>query len=209
MKKLKYLLLVLLLVSVFALNKTVNAEEEDTSSSATTDEVIEDTPLEDIEFEETTNESELQVWVYANLGWLVGIPTGTALTAIVELVVLHKKSKKQTEATNETKEQNAKTKTYVNKTKELVSETKALAKSLETNVKVGLENILKTEDLFKSLATNLTNIVHDEISRSTATTQLLEVRIANLEKVIEMVALHTKELVCNGTAEEISKTIRG
>ena len=207
MKKIAKIILIIALFCgvLFSFNKSVNAEEENTSSSAPTteNEIIED----------TQKESELQIWMNENLGWLIGIPTGTLMTAIVEFIVLVKKSKKKDEEINETKQQNSNSKSILNNAKTLLNDTKELTNELTQTVNEALTKIndtdLKVNELVSNLSTQLTNKINASVETLVRVLSLLETRVAHLEDVQEMIALHTKELVANGTAEEITKKIRG
>ena len=204
MKKLiKLFILITFICGVlFSFNKLVNAEEvEDTSTSSPVTETEETL--------EEPKESELQIWVNENLGWLVGIPTGTLMTALIEFLVLVKKSKKKDEEINETKEQNNKGKEILSTAKNLLSDTKELAKKLDDTVAKALNNIEVTDSKVNERVNDLATKVTSCLEALNTTLALLESRVSNLETVQEMIALHTKELVANGTAEEISKKIRG
>ena len=60
-----------------------------------------------------------------------------------------------------------------------------------------------TDKRVNDLVTNLTNKVSLGLERLNNTVSTLENRLSKLEDVQEMIALHSKELVANGTAEEI------
>ena len=190
MKRIKYILtIVFITVISLGLNKTVNAEEE-TSSSATT-------------------ESGLQAWVNENLGWIIGIPTGTVSAILIEILVLADKSKKKLKEINETQDLNAKGKLAIDTTKELLTDTKKLTKNLTDTVNVALDQINKTDLKVNELVTNLSNNLTSTLNVLSTNVTLLEKRLAALEDVQEMIALHSKELVANGTAEKIAKKLRG
>lgn len=210
MKKLKAMLFVFAIfcVCLLSFNKSVNAEEE-TSSSAPTDTTIEE-----------QKGSELQIWVNENLGWLIGIPTGTSLSILVEILVLASKSKRKKEELEETKTQNSNgkdilnnAKSLMNNTKQMVDDTKKLAKDLEGIVANAITRIETTDnkvsERVKNLCETLTDKLESSLESVNNTLVLLEQRLSQLEDVQEMMALHTKELVANGTAEEITKKIRG
>ena len=198
MRKLKTILFILALVFAFLFNfnKTVKAEEENTSSSATTEEIIK-------------KESELQKWMNDNLGWLIGIPTGTLMTGLIEFIVLVKKSKKKKEEIDETKKQNSTGKEILNTATSLINDTKLLTVKLEDTVAKALNSIEVTDSKVNERVSDLVTKVTTCLETLNTTLALLENRVSNLELVQEMIALHTKELVSNGTAEEISKKIRG
>ena len=204
MKKLiKLFILITFICGVlFSFNKLVNAEEvEDTSTSSPVTETEETL--------EEPKESDEQIWFNENLGWLIGIPTGTLATALIEFLVLVKKSKKKDEEINETKEQNNKGKEILSTAKNLLSDTKELAKKLDDTVAKALNNIEVTDSKVNERVNDLATKVTSCLEALNTTLALLESRVSNLETVQEMIALHTKELVANGTAEEISKKIRG
>ena len=219
MKKLKTLFLVVALTFVFMFSlKSVNAEEE-TSSSATT------------ETDEVQKESDLQTWLNENLGWLIGVPAGTVLSILAEGIFLFAKGKKKDEEIAETKESNKNSKEVIetannllNNTRELantlsvsvtstLNDVKALASSVDESVAAALKRIDLTDKNLTNVVTvlekEIKNVVKTSLEALNTTVVNLEVRLATLEKVQEMIALHTKELVANGTAEEISKKLRG
>ena len=212
MKKLKFLLLFIAVFTLltFSLNK-VSAEEDTSSSDTTTEDIVveenEETNLEEIV--EENKPSDLQIWVNENLGWLVGIPTGTLMTALIEFLVLVKKSKKKDEEVNETKKQNSNGKEILTTAKNLLTDTKELAVKLEDTVAKALTNIEITDSKVNERVSDVITKVTNCLETLNTTLALLENRVSNLEAVQEMIALHTKELVANGTAEEITKKIRG
>lgn len=185
----------------------VNAEDvEDTSASSTptetpnenvTEETIPEYIVEDVVDDKKTA-SDLEIWFENNLGWLVGIPTGM-LTTLISIALFVYKTKKKFDLVNEeTTSQNKNTKENLVKTKELVDETK---KQNEVIVEK-IDNFVETNEKQMAALTKALETTTKELELSNA-------RIAALEEVIEMIALHTKELVANGTAEEITKKIRG
>ena len=196
-------LLTIISVLLFTAVK-VNAEEVDENSTSSTTpeteietEVNNEEPnLEDITIEEQP--SEMQIWFEKNLGWLVGIPTGTVLAVIADILVLANKNRKKKEEIEETSNQNKRAKAVLDTTKELLNDTKALAKKLETNVTDVLNLTEEKTALLLNGFENITKILAS-----------LENRLTQLEDVQEMIALHSKELVANGTAEKITKKIRG
>lgn len=159
-------------------------------------------PTPDTDFEDIVDDeyqpSDLQIWVEENLGWLVGIPTGTVLAVIADILVLANKNRKKKEEIEETSNQNKRAKAVLDTTKELLNDTKALAKKLETNVTDVLNLTEEKTALLLNGFENITKILAS-----------LENRLTQLEDVQEMIALHSKELVANGTAEKITKKIRG
>lgn len=200
----KKIIAAILLVSaiLFGTIKSVNAEEvENTSTSSPTTET------------NNNNASDLEIWVEENLGWLVGIPTGTVLTTLIEILVLASKSKKKKEEIEETSTQNKNGKEILSTAKNLLNDTKNLTKSLEGSILCALDKIEKTDNLVNERIANLTNELTTKLVNGLETLNntivLLENRLSKLEDVQEMIALHSKELVANGTAEEITKKIRG
>ena len=190
MKKIKYILITIAFITVISLgfNKTVNAEEETSSA--------------------TTGESELQLWVNENLPWLIGIPTGTVTTILIEFIVLAKKLKKKDEEINETKDLNSKGKIAIDATKEILESTKVLTRDLKASVNNALNQINKTDSRINTLVTDLANNMAKQLETLTTAIEAIEKRISSLEQVQEMIALHSKELVSNGTAEKISKKLK-
>lgn len=208
MKKILVFLLTLSIL-LFTSLKVVKAEEVDdipTSSTDTTEEIETETNNNLLEENEP---SQLEVWFEENLGWLVGIPTGTILAVIADILVLVKKNKKKNEEISETKTQNKNGKEVLNTAKELLNETKNVANDLGKLVLNALDNIEKTDNLVNDRVNELTNKLVTGFETLNNTLELVETRITKLEEVQEMVALHSKELVANGTAEKITKKIRG
>ena len=152
--------------------------------------------LEDITIEEQP--SELQVWFEKNLGWVVGIPTGMVTTIISIALFVHKTKKKFDELNEDTSSQNKNTKAHLKATVELVAEAKKQNEIISNKIDSFIENNA-------SQIAALTSALETMTKAYEASTR----KIAALEEVIEMMALHTKELVANGTAEKITQKIRG
>jgi hypothetical protein len=212
----KKIIAVILLVSVilFGTIRLVNAEEvEDTSTSSPTTDIeveleTEEPNLEEIIIEEN-QPSDLDIWFEENLGWFIGIPTGTALTTLIEILVLASKAKKKKEEIEETKEQNTNGKEILTTAKDLLTDTKNLTRNLEISILSALDNIEATDIKVTERVNELTNKLVNGFETLNNTIVLLENRLSKLEDVQEMIALHSKELIANGTAEEITKKIRG
>jgi predicted RNase H-like nuclease (RuvC/YqgF family) len=225
MKKL-LLVLVLFLLLTTASIKSVSAEEvEDIpTSSPSTEEVIEN---EELPIEEENTGTNLQLWVNENLGWLIGIPTGISLSAVIEFILIAKLNKKKREEIAEVQEQRSVGDKVLSSSKKMIEDTKLLTANLKDSVSTTLDNVktltntlqnnvnnalsrIETLDVnVQDTVNNLANKLSASFEQINKTVTTLESRLAKLENIQEMIALHTKELVANGTAEEIVKKIRG
>ena len=64
-------------------------------------------------------------------------------------------------------------------------------------------------DSFMEQSANTITSLTQALEATTKSNEALVARISVLEDVIELMSLHSKELVANGTAEKITKKIRG
>ena len=219
MKKILLVLICTLLLLVTSI-KSVNAEEvEEIPTSSPTEEVIKneeindeeiiESEVENITIEDEEQPSDLQVWFEENLAWFIGLPTGGALTLLSFAIMVHKEKKEKRADIQETKNQNANANKLLTLVKSNLIEVKELSDSLAAaNVNL-LTHVNNTDKRINDLVTSLTVKVTLGLETLTTTVSALESRLSKLEDVQEMIALHSKELVANGTAEEIHKKLRG
>lgn len=161
-------------------------------------------PVENVE-----EGSDLQIWFEKNLAWFIGLPTGGALTLLSFAIMTYKEKKEKRADIEETKAQNANADKLLKDVKNNLSEVKELANTLTNATTEALMKINITDKRVNDLVTNLTNKVTLSLDNVTKAMGVIEIKIANLEEVQEMIALHSAELVANGTAEKIAKVIRG
>lgn len=216
----KLIVLLLTLALIFGLNTynfKVKAEGD-----------IDEPVVEDVIDTQTTTEEEqpsinpktkVEEWLEANLGWIVGIPTGTLLYTLIELLYLDKKSKEKAAELKETKDFNKFAKEQLELGKEmyekgiqLIGTCQETINVLEANV-TELNGVLtaKVDDIARRLDDTDTLVVDTKntFDGLNAMIEANKVQVEKLQEAILLVSTHTKELVANSTAEEIVKLVKG
>ena len=142
--------------------------------------------------------SELQIYLEENLREIVNFVVGMFTTIVSLAIFILKTKRKFDKITDVTNSQNKDTKDHLEKTKALVNETKQQNEIMKNKL-----------DSFMEQSANTITSLTQALEATTKSNEALVARISVLEDVIELMSLHSKELVANGTAEKITKKIRG
>ena len=195
------------------------------------DEDIEEPMVEEVlEENENTEEannigekSNAEVWLEKYFGWIVGVPIGTLIAALIEIIALAKKSKAKVEELKETKDSNKFIKEQIEITKEMLenaikvqSEAMALVNFVKDNSETTLKelervrvNITDTMNEMNVCFSSGFNFNQEKMQENFKELELLLNRFKSIEEIQKLIALNTKELVCSGTAEKIVKKLEG
>lgn len=222
MKKIITVFIALLSINIlmFQVMPKIKAEGDEIEEP-NTEEVLEENTEETTEEEQPkiNPKSNAELWFEKNLGWLVGIPTGLILSAILEIIVLVEKSKKKLAELKETKDFNKFAKEQLELGYQMFEKSQAVLESCKETIGVLEATVVELDG-------KLTAKVNDIARRFDATDELVsetknkfnelngmieanKVQVEKLQEAILLVSTHTKELVANSTAEEIVKLVKG
>lgn len=212
------LLTITLLTGLFYGGIKVKAEETTTApvtTAPTTTEEMPTTTAEPVTTIEVVNEepkaetkTKAAEWFETNLGWFVGIPVGTLLTLLIDMLVLFKKAKERIAENQSTKDLHKVALDEIAYAKAIMTKSQEIAKAaVETAnyVKANIEDIQRRLDVTDNMILENTTMFSN-LKNSIAD---LENKIATLNEVEQLIATHSKELVGNGTAERIVKMLKG
>lgn len=188
------------------------------------DEDIEEPMVEEVlEENENTEEannigekSNAEVWLEKYFGWIVGVPIGTLITALIEIIALAKKSKETKDSNKSIKEQIEITKEMLKNAITVQSEAMALVNFVKDNSETTLKelervrvNITDTMNEMNVCFSSGFNFNQEKMQENFKELELLLNRFKSIEEIQKLIALNTKELVCSGTAEKIVKKLEG
>ena len=229
MKRIVVILLTIMLLIGLNLNTYKSVKGEVVESDAIAEEIVEENNATEQQEVIENNETEIheatkvETWLEKNLGWVVGIPVGTLITALIEMLYLFKKAREKAQELKETKDVKEFAIEEVKNAKQILETTNVLLNELKGIYDYVLENSTKTKeeiDKLKGYVENRVNDVQNEFTSQFETNQVdLQKNFVELQKMLgrftaietiqKMVALNTKELVCTGTAEKIVKMLEG
>lgn len=219
MKK-KLIVFLLILSLIFSLTYSgfkVKAEGE--TEEPIVEDVIETQTNEETEDKKINEPTKAQVWFQENLGWIVGIPTGTLIYALIEILILAKKSKQKLAELKETRDFNKYAKEQVELGNEMYRKSQELFVACKETIVIIEASITELDD---RLTTKVNDIARrfdttDNLIGETKATfeQLNSIIYANKEQIVKLqkafllVSTHTQELVANSTAEQIVELVEG
>lgn len=219
MKK-KLIVFLLILSLIFSLTYSgfkVKAEGE--TEEPIVEDVIETQTNEETEDKKINEPTKAQVWFQENLGWIVGIPTGTLLYALLEIIILAKKSKAKLAELKETKDFNKFAKEQLELGKEMYEKGVQLIGTCQETINVLEAKVTELNGVLvarvNDIASRLDNtdaLVIETKNTFDGLNSMIEankVQVEKLQEAILLVSTHTKELVANSTAEEIVKLVKG
>lgn len=216
-KLIVFLLTLTLFFGLTYSNLKVKAESEPTDP-ATEDVINSETNTEE-EQPKINPKSNIELWFEKNLGWVVGIPIGTLITALIELIYLAKKSKEKLAELKETKDFNKFAKEQVELGNEMYKKSQELFVACQETIGVIEANVselngvltAKVNDIAKRLDNTDALVIETKntFDGLNAMIEANKVQVEKLQEAILLVSTHTKELVANSTAEEIVKLVKG
>ena len=209
MKRVLVLFITIMLLIGLNLNTYKCVKGEVVENEELTEEVVEQVTEENNE-EEIHEPTKLNTWFNTNLGWIFGVPVGTIITIIIEMIYLFKKGKEKAEELKETKDVKQFAIDELEIANKLIKDTKEMQTAVQEVVDYVKDNSEKTYTLIEQMLTGVGEIVgnvkEDFTNQFISNQSQLEKNFVELEKMLKrfcsientqkLIALNTKELVC-------------
>lgn len=222
MKRVLVMLLTIMLLIGLNLNTYKCVKGEVVENEELTEEVVEQVTEETNE-EEIHEPTKLNTWFSDNLGWIFGVPVGTIITILIEMIYLFKKGKAKAEELKETKDVKQFAIDELKIANKLIEDTKEMQIAVQKVVDYVKNNSEKTYTLIEQMLTGVGEIVgnvkedftnqfinnQSQLEKNFVELERMLKRFCSIENTQKLIALNTKELVCTGTAEKIVKLLEG
>ena len=139
------------------------------------------------------------IWFEDNLGWLIGIPSGTVLAGIMEFVFLFRKNRSYAKdlSSNMLMRGNV---------KKFIDEAKAQNVKIENFVSKTEQQVVDVNNKVDNALTKIDNTC-ESIKDLQNENQVIVVSLNKLVEVLALMASQDKDMVSNGTAEKINSIV--